>query len=410
MLLSHMITQLQLALLTFFTISAGQILFEDTDERSNRSPNANCVTPENEMGTCVRWTNCQKLRRITNWNRLQPYVCGFAGSEPRVCCSMEQDNPDVLFPTTPPPRRPPPRRTTPPRRRTTTTTTTTTSRPPPTPFRRPDGDGGTKPRFLPNNCGTTLFTKTRVVGGQVAEKGGWPWMAVVFVEKRNGARSPDCGGALVTDRHVVTAAHCVVTGRGSTTMNPNQLSVRLGAHDLRQNNEPDAVDIPVESVRRHEQFDPRTYKNDIAVLRLRRPVQFSNHTSPVCLPYDSLRNDDLTGKTSTVTGFGTTSFNGPSSDVLMEASFDIQDQEMCRRAYERELNITDVYLCAGTADGSKDSCQGDSGGPLVTIGKEGRYYLVGVVSFGKLCAQPGYPGVYTRVTKFLDWLRTNLAN
>ncbi|KAF8788002.1 Proclotting enzyme like protein [Argiope bruennichi] len=217
MLLSHMITQLQLALLTFFTISAGQILFEDTDERSNRSPNANCVTPENEMGTCVRWTNCQKLRRITNWNRLQPYVCGFAGSEPRVCCSMEQDNPDVLFPTTPPPRRPPPRRTTPPRRRTTTTTTTTTtSRPPPTPFRRPDGDGGTKPRFLPNNCGTTLFTKTRVVGGPSAEQED-AWMAVVFVEKRNGARSPDCGGALVTDRHVVTAAHCVVTGRGSTT-------------------------------------------------------------------------------------------------------------------------------------------------------------------------------------------------
>ncbi|GBM56326.1 Proclotting enzyme, partial [Araneus ventricosus] len=133
-------------------------------------------------------------------------------------------------------------------------------------------------------------------------------LAVVFVEKRNGARRPDCGGALVTDRHVITAAHCVVTGRGSTTMSPNQLSVRLGAHDLRQSNEPDSVDIPVEAVRRHEQFNPRTYKNDIAVLRLRRPVQFSDHISPVCLPYDSLTNDDLTGKTSTVTGFGTTSF------------------------------------------------------------------------------------------------------
>ncbi|GBM55187.1 Proclotting enzyme, partial [Araneus ventricosus] len=133
-------------------------------------------------------------------------------------------------------------------------------------------------------------------------------LAVVFVEKRNGARRPDCGGALVTDRHVITAAHCVVTGRGSTTMSPNQLSVRRGAHDLRQSNEPDSVDIPVEAVRRHEQFNPRTYKNDIAVLRLRRPVQFSDHISPICLPYDSLTNDDLTGKTSTVTGFGTTSF------------------------------------------------------------------------------------------------------
>ncbi|PRD23397.1 UNVERIFIED_CONTAM: Proclotting enzyme [Trichonephila clavipes] len=133
--------------------------------------------------------------------------------------------------------------------------------------------------------------------------------AVVFVEKRNGARSPDCGAALVTQRHVITAAHCVVTGRSVTTMSPRQLTVRLGAHDLRDNNEADAIDISVDAVRRHEQFDPRTYKNDIAVLRLSRPVQFSNATSPVCLPYDSLRNEDLTGKTSTVTGFGTIAFS-----------------------------------------------------------------------------------------------------
>ncbi|GFX13821.1 proclotting enzyme [Trichonephila clavipes] len=102
--------------------------------------------------------------------------------------------------------------------------------------------------------------------------------------------------------------------------------------------------------------------------------------------------------------------DGPSSDVLMEVSFDIQSQELCRKAYERELNITQEYLCAGMMDGSKDSCQGDSGGPLVAVGKGNKYYLVGVVSFGKLCAQPGYPGVYTRVTKYLDWLRTNLAD
>ncbi|GFT08052.1 proclotting enzyme [Nephila pilipes] len=259
-------------------------------------------------------------------------------------------------------------------------------------------------------CGVTRFPNRRVVGGQPAEKGSWPWMAVVFVEKRNGGKSPDCGGALVTTRHVVTAAHCIVTGRGATTMSPQVLSVRLGAHDLGQNNEPGAVDISVDAVRRHEEFDPRTYKNDIAVLRLSRPIQFHDDISPVCLPFDSLYNTNLTHKTSYVTGFGTTSFNGASSDVLMEASFDIQGQELCRKAYERELNITEEYLCAGMMDGSKDSCQGDSGGPLVTTGKENKYYLVGIVSFGKLCAQPGYPGVYTRVTKYLDWLRTNLAN
>ncbi|PRD34304.1 UNVERIFIED_CONTAM: Proclotting enzyme [Trichonephila clavipes] len=192
-------------------------------------------------------------------------------------------------------------------------------------------------------------------------------------------------------------------------MSPRLLTVRLGAHDLKKN-EPGAMDIGVDAVRRHEQFDPRTYKNDIAVLRLSRSVPFHDDVSPVCLPFDSLYNYNLTGKTSYVTGFGTTAFNGPSSDVLMEVSFDIQSQELCRKAYERELNITQEYLCAGMMDGSKDSCQGDSGGPLVAVGKGNKYYLVGVVSFGKLCAQPGYPGVYTRVTKYLDWLRTNLAD
>ncbi|KAG8187277.1 hypothetical protein JTE90_019166 [Oedothorax gibbosus] len=395
-----------------------QIVFED-DDRPSRNPNSDCSTPAREPGQCVRWTRCPILRGINNWNRLQPHVCGFAGSEPRVCCPLEDefDERNVFTTTT---RRP--RRTTTRKRTTTTTTrrtspvtrgttsTTTTTRRPTTPSTRRPTTDETKPRFLPESCGVTVFTKTRVVGGQEAERGGWPWMAVVFVEKRNGNWSPDCGGALVTTRHVITAAHCVVSGRGSATMNPRQLRVRLGAHDLRLNSEPDAIEVGVDAVRRHEQFDPRTYKNDITVLRLSRPVRFTDKIQPVCLPYDSLRTDDLTSKTSTVTGFGTTSFNGAASDVLMEVSFDITDQEECRRAYERELNITDVYLCAGTADGSKDSCQGDSGGPLVTIGKESHYYLVGVVSFGKLCAQPGYPGVYTRVTKYLDWLRTNLAD
>ncbi|GBN81143.1 Proclotting enzyme, partial [Araneus ventricosus] len=101
---------------------------------------------------------------------------------------------------------------------------------------------------------------------------------------------------------------------------------------------------------------------------------------------------------------------GSYSDVLMEVSFDIQEQEECRSTYERDLQITDVHLCAGTLDGSKDSCQGDSGGPLVTVGKDKRYYLIGIVSFGKNCALQGYPGVYTRVTEYLDWLAPNLAD
>lgn len=275
---------------------------------------------------------------------------------------------------------------------------------------RPQTNGLTKPSFLPRECGKQKYALRRVVGGEPALKGAWPWMAVVFVRRSNGALINDCGGALVTNRHVVTAAHCVVTGRRSTILDPSRIVVRLGAHDLAIQNEPGAIDVEVEEVLPHEQFESRTYKNDIAVLKLRRRVTFNDDIQPACLPYDSLRNEDLTSRAAYVTGYGTTAFNGESSDVLMVARFEFQSQEVCRRAYEAEVPITEVYLCAGTMDGSKDSCQGDSGGPLVAVGKNGSFYLVGVVSFGKQCGQPNYPGVYARVTEFLDWLADKLSN
>ncbi|GFX13824.1 proclotting enzyme [Trichonephila clavipes] len=274
-------------LLAWVAVSNGQIRFVHDDDRTNSLSDADCVTPRRERGRCIRWTECPSLRRTSSWNRLQPYVCGFASNEPKVCCGLipsgTLDRSDFIF------------------------TTTSTKRPARTPVGR---NSGGKPSFLPDNCGVTRYPYSRVVGGQPAEKGSWPWMAVVFVEKRNGGTSPDCGGALVTTRHVITAAHCVVTGRSATTMSPRLLTVRLGAHDLKKN-EPGAMDIGVDAVRRHEQFDPRTYKNDIAVLRLSRSVPFHDDVSPVCLPFDSLYNYNLTGKTSYVTGFGTTAFNSP---------------------------------------------------------------------------------------------------
>ena len=93
------------------------------------------------------------------------------------------------------------------------------------------------------------------------------------------------------------------------SLDPSRIVVRLGAHNLSIPNEPDAIDVEVEEVRRHEQFESRTYKNDIAVLKLRRPVSFTRAISPVCLPYDSLRGQDLTQKSVIVIGYGTTAFS-----------------------------------------------------------------------------------------------------
>ncbi|XP_042150504.1 proclotting enzyme-like [Ixodes scapularis] len=95
---------------------------------------------------------------------------------------------------------------------------------------------------------------------------------------------------------------------------------------------------------------------------------------------------------------------GEGSSVLREAQIPIWEEAECRKAYERHLPIEKTQLCAGDANGKKDSCQGDSGGPLV-LPFEGRYYVLGVVSSGKDCATPGFPGIYTRVTSYLDWLK-----
>lgn len=377
-----------------------QIIFPD----ETPGPGSPCQTPDRREGQCILITNCPVLLRLNNYNQLRRFFCGYEDEVPKVCCPEGSIRGGSSAQTPRPPTRPTRVRTpTPPRR---TTPTRRTPSPPVTPT---TGPGRSRPDFLPADCGLSNTTKTRIVGGREAEKGAWPWMAVVY-QTRRGRKVPDCGGALVSRSHVVTAAHCVV-GRGVEPLSPSVLSVRLGEHDLYDDNdEMNPVDVNVRSVRRHDQFDPRTYRNDIAVLLLERPVEFNDDIRPICLPYDSLRDEDLTSRSGFVSGWGTTSFNGPSSNVLREVSFPIVDDESCKQAYRQDLPITDVYICAGIADGSKDSCQGDSGGPLMLPGRGGRYYLVGVVSFGKRCAEPGYPGVYTRVTKFLNWLTPNLSS
>lgn len=254
----------------------------------------------------------------------------------------------------------------------------------------------------------TNVSVSRIVGGRESEPGAWPWMAAIYINS-GGVNSAACGGALVTDRHVVTAAHCVVVGHRATNLPASSFTVRLGDHNLvRSDDAVSPVDVPVVKVERHADFVARTFKNDVAVLTMERPVKFNKFVRPVCLPYgDDFKTRDLNGYHAFVTGWGTTAFNGESSDVLKEAQIKIWDEESCKKAFQKEVPISSVYLCAGDGNGRQDSCQGDSGGPLV-LPDDGRFFLIGVVSFGKRCATVGYPGVYTRLTEFLPWLSERL--
>ena len=125
---------------------------------------------------------------------------------------------------------------------------------------------------------------------------------------------------------------------------------------------------------------------------------FSTVVQPICLPEPGQDYDNVTA---VVTGWGKLNSSGPLADILQEATVRTLSTEQCRGKYG-ENRISDNMICA-QAD-SRDSCQGDSGGPLAVLGQDGSYSQIGIVSWGRDCASPGYPGVYTRLTSLLGWI------
>ncbi|XP_011646667.1 LOW QUALITY PROTEIN: transmembrane protease serine 6-like [Pogonomyrmex barbatus] len=130
-----------------------------------------------------------------------------------------------------------------------------------------------KPR-RPRGCGTTARTTTRVAGGKPADPKEWPWMVALL---RQGAIQY-CGGVLITDRHVLTAAHCVYRYK------PRDITVRLGEYDFTTSEETRAMDFMVSEIRMHRDFKQNTYENDIAIIKIHRPTVFNSYIWPICLP------------------------------------------------------------------------------------------------------------------------------
>ncbi|XP_077562166.1 venom protease-like [Haemaphysalis longicornis] len=287
------------------------------------------------------------------------------------------------------------------------------------------GGGGSGPRRPPNppkvprqpqkvwgtrDCGIASSALVRIVGGRESNLGAWPWIALLFIDVHgNGVRSPLCGGALVTPRHVLTAAHCTFSGNRSLT--PEAFVARLGEHDYLSNDDgANPVDMPVVRIDRHAEFNSRTYLNDVAVLTLRRPVPLGKDVQLICLPYGPLREDAYQGRMANIAGWGELYYGGPSSASLQDTRIPIQSLETCGESFKRtSITFTDHYLCAGSLKGDKDACRGDSGGPLMLLDQEQRFTIIGITSFGRRCAEPGYPGVYTRVAKYLDWIQQKLV-
>ncbi|XP_078356606.1 uncharacterized protein LOC144641477 isoform X1 [Oculina patagonica] len=227
----------------------------------------------------------------------------------------------------------------------------------------------------------------RIVGGTQAQNGSWPWMAMLAY----AGGSQFCGGSLIGEQWVLTAAQCV------DGFSPSQIVVRMGAYKITDI----AQELEVERIIMHESFDIVTYENDIALLKLKTEVTLGTSVGLVCLNKDNT----LASGTCCITGWGWLEENAQSQpDYLQEASVELIGVSECNTEPYHPDAIFSTMLCAGLLpEGGVDACQGDVGGPLVCEG-DGKWYLTGVTSWNEGCARPEKPGVYTKVLRFVDWI------
>ncbi|XP_017104797.2 serine proteinase stubble [Drosophila bipectinata] len=388
-----------------------------------------CKTPSGRPGRCEDLSSCPAL--LLNLSSLRESLCFKSLFVPGVCCPISSTStsgesstvlttqrplklttratpsPSTTKATQPTKRttvRPTPRPTSglvliPQKKPSTTSTTTTTEVP-----LEPEGLDEIGNNIVdPDECGQQEYSTGRIVGGVEAPNGQWPWMAAIFL---HGPKRTEfwCGGSLIGSKYILTAAHCTRDSR-QKPFAARQFTVRLGDIDLSTDAEPsDPVTFAVKEVRTHERFSRIGFYNDIAILVLDKPVRKSKYVIPVCLP-KGLRmppKERLPGRRATVVGWGTTYYGGKESTSQRQAELPIWRNEDCDRSYFQPIN--ENFICAGYSDGGVDACQGDSGGPLM-MRYDSHWVQLGVVSFGNKCGEPGYPGVYTRVTEYLDWIR-----
>ncbi|XP_073688771.1 trypsin-like [Garra rufa] len=244
-------------------------------------------------------------------------------------------------------------------------------------------------------CGQAPL-KPKIVGGQDAVEGSWPWQASINYASTEGLI---CGGSLINKDWVLSAAQCFVS------IPPSSIKIYLGRH-RRIGENPNEISRNVIQIINHPKYDPDTHDNDIALVKLSSSVTFNDYISPICLAAAGSTFAEDTE--SWVTGWGTLSSEGNNfATILQEVMIPVVSKKACNSAYAN--SITDNMLCAGLTEGGKDSCKGDGGGPMVH-NNGSHWFQSGIASFGIGCALPTFPGVYTKVSEYQDWISSQIRS
>uniref|UniRef100_A0A3Q3LTY7 Acrosin n=1 Tax=Mastacembelus armatus TaxID=205130 RepID=A0A3Q3LTY7_9TELE len=230
--------------------------------------------------------------------------------------------------------------------------------------------------------------------GDVSEtrEGAWPWQVSIQIQSRH-----HCGGTILNSLWVLTASHCfykylsdfhVVAGHNVLSAPGDHTQIRS-----------------ISEVKMHKGYDDVTSDNDVTLVRLSSPFNFTDHVQPICTPHNVTHELTLNFNHCFISGWGSRLVNR-----LQEAEVELIDRGTCNQITWYNGFITENMICAGLESGAADTCQGDSGGPLQCYSEsEERFYVVGVTSFGEDCGLPYKPGVYARTSRFLTEPQLGLA-
>ncbi|GJQ74214.1 CLIPB15 [Trypoxylus dichotomus] len=257
---------------------------------------------------------------------------------------------------------------------------------------------------LPRICGRQkIIVENRIFGGIEAGIGEFPWLVRLSHINRYNRTGLGCSGFLIHRKFVLTAAHCIV-GKGVEHLGPLE-KIILGMHndtkartcvDQKCSDPPRSVDVLPQII--HPEYNSSTHIHDIALIPLKERVDFTDFIKAICLPTVTTNAPSFT-----ISGWGRTE-----TDIISRTKLKVEipraDKAECIMKYRTlGLDISEKQLCAGGERGH-DSCSGDSGGPLMAMGDQNLWYAEGIVSYGNSCGREGWPGVYTYIPKYYEWI------